>query len=722
MLADETVKANAEIQRAQLTVTKYSAIATTALTAMAAASVNMANQFNEGFSRVATLVPGATERIHELQDSVLELPPAVGKATQYLTDGLYEIISAFGDSAESAKILEVAAKTATTGSATTKEAISLLSAVTKGYGDTTLEAQKKVSNLAFTTLKLGQTSMPELAGSIQKATALSNELGVSQEELFAVFSSSTGVIGWAAEVATQLRAAYNELIQPGDKLAAVFNELGVQSGKELINKFGGLQGAMNAIKEKANEAGVPVNTLFGSVQAGSIVLYETGKGAEKFASDLEAMGNAAGASDAAFKETSENGVKSFGFQLQQLQLNAQKMAIKLRQELIPAVQTLLQPIMKIVGVLANASPGWMTLIGTVTKIAIALGVLTSGMVLHNKVKEKAALLQAALNKTMAANPFGQAALAITGVIIALKGLCEWLEKSKQKQKELELQNLKTAISFPKEAESVIGLSKSYIELSEKEKQTEELITLAPELAGKLSLEKESYKNNLKILKEFNREKIKEVEIDLQNAKAAHGNIARAIADNRKHLELLKETNEYKTNTSGSVGYYSNDKQIKKEEDALKDLIAQEKIYAEELAKNEQKLAQLKDSQSSLSEKLNQKPVESEPEDDTLAKKIKEQDDRLKFLDEAYKRESVIIENSNLSAAGKANSVQNTIAETASKAAESIQKYGTIATQTLNGMAGVATGIIGVKQKQNAERLAEQLSEIEREKKRNAYGS
>lgn len=143
MLADETVKANAEIQRAQLTVTKYSAIATTALTAMAAASVNMANQFNEGFSRVATLVHGATERIHELQDSVLELSSAVGKTTQDLTDGLYEIISAFGDSAESAKILEVAAKTATAGSATTKEAISLLSAVTKGYGDTTLEAQKK---------------------------------------------------------------------------------------------------------------------------------------------------------------------------------------------------------------------------------------------------------------------------------------------------------------------------------------------------------------------------------------------------------------------------------------------------------------------------------------------------------------------------------------------------------------------------------------------------
>ena len=67
------------------------------------------------------------------------------------------------------------------------------------------------------------------------------------------------------------------------------------------------------------------------------------------------------------------------------------------------------------------------------------------------------------------------------------------------------------------------------------------------------------------------------------------------------------------------------------------------------------------------------------------------------------------------AAAALASVQSTTAEAAQKAASAIQEYGQIATQTLNGIANLATDIIGIKQKQNAERLAEQLAEIEREK-------
>ncbi|CEM62229.1 hypothetical protein TPHV1_30124 [Treponema phagedenis] len=119
--------------------------------------------------RCKHFIPGElTERIAELEENVLNLSPAVGKTTKDLTEGLYEIISAFGDSADSAKNLELAAKGATAGGATTKESVKLLSAVTKAYGNTSFEAQKRVSDLAFTTLKLGQTSMSDLAVSMQQ--------------------------------------------------------------------------------------------------------------------------------------------------------------------------------------------------------------------------------------------------------------------------------------------------------------------------------------------------------------------------------------------------------------------------------------------------------------------------------------------------------------------------------------------------------------------------
>ncbi|WP_262373095.1 phage tail tape measure protein [Treponema phagedenis] len=236
-------------------IAKQAAIATTAIAAVGIATAKMAVEFNEGFGKVQTLIPGATERIAELEENVLNLSPAVGKTTKDLTEGLYEIISAFGDSADSAKNLELAAKGATAGGATTKESIKLLSAVTKAYGNTSFEAQKRVSDLAFTTLKLGQTSMSDLAVSMQRVTSMSNVLGVSQEELFAIFSSGTGVIGGAAEVSTKLSAVYTELQKPQERLAKSFKELGVATGEELIAKFGGLSGALQALKSVADKTG-----------------------------------------------------------------------------------------------------------------------------------------------------------------------------------------------------------------------------------------------------------------------------------------------------------------------------------------------------------------------------------------------------------------------------------------------------------------------------------
>ena len=881
-------QSNAKVAEAQKDLQKYSVIATTALTAAAAASVNMANKFNEGFSRVATLIPGATARIKELQENVLDLSPAVGKTTQDLTDGLYEIVSGFGDSADSAKTLTLAAKAAAAGSSTTKEAIALLSAVTKGYGDTSLDAQKKVSDLAFTTLKLGQTSMSELASSIQKTTSSSKELGVTQEELFSVFASGTGVIGGAAEVATKLQAAYTELMKPGDALLEAFEKLGVQTGAELIQKFGGLQGAFNALKKVADETGVAVNTLFGSAQAGSLVLYEAGAGAAKATASLEAMQNVVGATDEAFAETTEHGVNSFGFQLQQLQLNAQKMTIKLGQELIPTLQTLLKPVMSIVNLLASASPGWMALIGTMTKSAVAMALLTTALIGYNKVKATAIKLQGAFNKVLASNPYGVAAVAITGVIVALKGLCDWLEKAKQKAHEATIEAEKSKQKRYEEISSIQEKIKAWAELnavmSKSEKQKLEQAKLEKEILEKLDVKQDT---------EAAANKRKSFEELVLSAKEKTGQL---IAEEQAHRNAINETkkaieNRIETIKDEAEQLSGTDKQ---REEAAKKTIEEDRALNnlnETLAKQNETLEKIIEAKATLKD-LNKswfvaeskeastpKEKEKPNQESALSKQIAEQDDRLKALDDAYKREAVIIENSNITAAQKAKekteaenkyfndrlkllktfidermqagasyekavaqmlaiqnktisgeveatyeniariakekleaelsetkqiaesaktkieaesqnkfnagsfgdknasdskramyrfqiaeydtkilelneqitsltkedadanaekinalkgevselnkikelaatalaSVQSTTAEAAQKAASAIQEYGQIATQTLNGIANLATDIIGIKQKQNAERLAEQLAEIEREK-------
>ncbi|QEK02999.1 phage tail tape measure protein [Treponema phagedenis] len=471
-------------------IAKQAAIATTAIAAVGIATAKMAVEFNEGFGKVQTLIPGATERIAELEENVLNLSPAVGKTTKDLTEGLYEIISAFGDSADSAKNLELAAKGATAGGATTKESIKLLSAVTKAYGNTSFEAQKRVSDLAFTTLKLGQTSMSDLAVSMQRVTSMNNVLGVSQEELFAIFSSGTGVIGGAAEVSTKLSAVYTELQKPQERLAKSFKELGVATGEELIAKFGGLSGALQALKSVADKTGEPISNLFGSAEAGKLALYAAGEGAAKFASDLEAMNESAGATEQAFNDATVAGPNAFGFQLEQAKLNAQSFAIKLGQELIPSLQALLSPVFKLAEWLKNLNEEQLRLIISTGKVLITFTAVTAGAFGLVKgiiaVQRGLRAMDAAFKVIGASNPFMLAIAGAAAAVVAIKEVCNWIDYAADKQRQYRLASLDKENRHAVEAQGVHEIAKQYgTLLAKKEKtaqETERLVQLEKKLA------------------------------------------------------------------------------------------------------------------------------------------------------------------------------------------------------------------------------------------------
>ena len=128
-----------------------------------------------------------------------------GKSLNELTAGLYDLISTFGDSAEVQEQFNIVNRIGIAGMASS-DALLLLSAVTKAYGDTSAQTMKKVSDLSFQTVNYGVVTIPELANSIQTVTDSSNRMGVSLDELFTGFATLTGVSGNAAEVATQLRA------------------------------------------------------------------------------------------------------------------------------------------------------------------------------------------------------------------------------------------------------------------------------------------------------------------------------------------------------------------------------------------------------------------------------------------------------------------------------------------------------------------------------------
>ena len=83
------------------------------MVAVGAAAIKLATDLNEGMANVATLIPGNTARVADLRTEIQGLSIDVGKTTDDLTAGLYETISAFGDTADTVKVLEINARAAT---------------------------------------------------------------------------------------------------------------------------------------------------------------------------------------------------------------------------------------------------------------------------------------------------------------------------------------------------------------------------------------------------------------------------------------------------------------------------------------------------------------------------------------------------------------------------------------------------------------------------------
>lgn len=277
------------------------AAAFTTVAAAGGLAVSQAVAYQSQMQNVGTLLDGDVKgKLQSMSKELKQVSIDTGASTSDLTDGLYQVVSAFGESAESVKQLEIAAKAAKAGNATTTDSVNLLSAVTKGYGDTSAEAMQKASDLAFMTVKLGQTSFPELASSMGQVIPLASTLKVSQEELFGAMSTLTGVTGGTAEVTTQLKATMQSFLSPSSEMEKALKGMGYASGAAALESEG-LGGILAKLMESVDGDTVAFANLFSSVEAKNAVLALAGSQAENFAEKTDAMREASGAADAAFK-------------------------------------------------------------------------------------------------------------------------------------------------------------------------------------------------------------------------------------------------------------------------------------------------------------------------------------------------------------------------------------------------------------------------------------
>ena len=334
------------------------------------AAMKASMNFNEAMGNVQSLGLSG-KRINELKKNVLDVSDTTAESATETANGLYQVISAYGDSADAAGQLRVSALAAKAGLASTTDAVALISAVTKGYGDTSAIAQQHASDLAFTAVKLGQTTFPELAASIGKVTPFVTQLGVSQEELFNIFGTFTGVTGNAAEVSTQLKAALSGLLTPTEKMTKLYAASGYANGKALI-KAKGLGGALKFVNSAATAAGIPLADLSSSIEGQTLIMSLAGAQWKTFMDKQKEFNDTAGATQKAF-DAQTKGINKSGFAFAQMKARLERMFIKLGDVLAPVMDKLIDAVTPIVDSFSRLDPSVLAAISVFAGLAAAIG-------------------------------------------------------------------------------------------------------------------------------------------------------------------------------------------------------------------------------------------------------------------------------------------------------------------------------------------------------------
>lgn len=303
---------------------------TAAVVGVAATCGKQAADVEKAMAQTRTLLTGTADetktRTTELTQDVMNISRVTGRVSTEIAAGSYQVISAFQDTADTASILETATKAAIAGQAETVDTVNALAAVTKAYGDTSARAVTHVSDLSFETIRLGQTTMPELANGIQKASGSAAALHVSQEELYAGFATLTGVIGNTDTVGTALNTLYTKMLKPSTALSKAVESLGYKSAYAMVQQEG-LGGTIKKLGQYAGGDATKFAALFSmrDLKAAQGILNTM----DVYEQKLSELQDADGATDRAFMTSINNWNDMFGIASNKVSVFAQQVGMKL---------------------------------------------------------------------------------------------------------------------------------------------------------------------------------------------------------------------------------------------------------------------------------------------------------------------------------------------------------------------------------------------------------
>lgn len=300
-----TDKASAKLKGVTGTVSKLKSALIGVGAALALKNIiKTTSDWEKGLANVSTLLDKKTlPALASMEKGLMKIGRETGTSLNELTEGLFFVVSAGVEAANSVEFLADANKLSIAGATSNATAIKALVGTMKAYGKESLTAAE-LSDLLFTINKKGFTTFEEIANVMPKVASSANLVGVSQRELAAAMATLVGATGNADEVSTQLNATFVALEKPSKAMSAALSKMGFESGFAAVKAIG-LEETLAGLRETAGGTDEGMSSLFNNIRALKGAIPLAGALAEKFTENQKEMAEAVGATDVAFAKQME---------------------------------------------------------------------------------------------------------------------------------------------------------------------------------------------------------------------------------------------------------------------------------------------------------------------------------------------------------------------------------------------------------------------------------
>lgn len=308
------------------TLTKVSALAGAGIAAL---SVKLAGDFSKNLREVSTLMDNTSEKsIKKMSKELRLLSQTSGLALSSLSRAKYDVVSAgFAEASESAQILAASTQLAVGGVTSASAAADLLTTSLNAYGLSANQVND-VSDVLFTTVRLGKTTMDELAGSLGKVLPVAKSSGVSLSAVGAAMASLTAAGINTAESTTALRGAIIALTAPTDAAKKSMEQAGIEAKKFDDGSFD-LLGTIKQFEGMDPEA---LRKFIPDISA-SVAVSSLANNVQGLSNNLLAFEERAGASETAFNKMAGE----FNTQMAMLKNTSQSVMIEIGNVIIEAI-------------------------------------------------------------------------------------------------------------------------------------------------------------------------------------------------------------------------------------------------------------------------------------------------------------------------------------------------------------------------------------------------